>query len=132
MFCVGNAIALDSCMGSPPCLRVSSNLLKCAYTSSGVNVACTPCMASKTVTYPYYLGFLSITRKSFPINFSLERVSPNSLNSFCICISLLCIFSMISPFSNLKFSNFISSPVILVFLIYELPSYLVIKAFHIS
>jgi hypothetical protein len=38
IFCVENAIALDSCMGSPVCLRIFSKLLKCAYTSLGVNV----------------------------------------------------------------------------------------------
>jgi hypothetical protein len=39
---------------------------------------------------------------------------------------------MVSPFSNIKFSNLISSSVILLFLICEFSSYLVIRVFYIS
>jgi hypothetical protein len=82
IFWARNVIALNPCMSSPTCFRVSSKLHKWAYTSSRMNVAWTLCITSKALTYPSNLNFLSITLKNFLITFLLYWVSLNSLNLF--------------------------------------------------
>jgi hypothetical protein len=92
---------------------------------------CTLCIASSALTYPSHLDLLSITHNIFFYNFSVRQYFSQFTKFIYICISLLYIFSMVSPSSNLKFSNLILSTIVLVFFIFKFPSYLIIRAFHI-